>query len=169
MIEQKLPIALVVADRLCRGLELAEEAGIPTELVQRPRLAPGLSSERDIYTRQVVEILEGHDIDLVAMAGWMTVLGAPMFAAYDGRILNSHPSLLPKFKGGHAVHDALEAGATETGCTIHWATLDLDAGPIVAQERVPIMSDDTETGLHERIKEVERRLYPEVLHKLLKA
>jgi phosphoribosylglycinamide formyltransferase-1 len=81
--------------------------------------------------------------------------------------LNTHPALLPKFKGWHAVRDALAAGETVTGCTVHLATLEVDEGPILAQESVPVLPDDTEETLHERIKEAERRLYPRVIREQL--
>ena len=91
----------------------------------------------------------------------MTVLGRPMFDAYGGRVLNTHPSLLPAFPGAHAVRDALAFGVKVTGCTVHIATARMDDGPILAQEAVPVLPDDTEATLHERIKAVERRLYPQ--------
>jgi phosphoribosylglycinamide formyltransferase-1 len=165
ILEQKLDISLVLADRECRGLEIARSAGVPTELALRTSFGPDF--DRETYTRQVVEVLKGHNIDLAAMAGFMTVLGAPMFEAYEGRLINTHPSLLPAFKGAHAVRDALEAGATETGCTIHVATLKLDAGPILAQEKVAVLPNDTQESLHERIKQTERRLYPKTLSRIL--
>jgi phosphoribosylglycinamide formyltransferase-1 len=100
------------------------------------------------------------------MAGFMTILDKPIFSAFDGRIVNTHPSLLPSFRGAHAVPDALAFGVKITGCTIHVATVEVDDGPILAQEAVPVLPDDTEDALHERIKTVERRLYPEVLRKI---
>jgi folate-dependent phosphoribosylglycinamide formyltransferase PurN len=101
------------------------------------------------------------------MAGFMTVLEHPIHDAYGGMITNTHPSLLPAFKGAHAVEDALTAGVKVTGCTVHVATLQVDDGPILAQEPVGVFPDDTVESLHERIKEVERRLYPHVLRQLL--
>ncbi|HUO49260.1 MAG TPA: formyltransferase family protein, partial [Acidimicrobiales bacterium] len=93
--------------------------------------------------------------------------------AYPGRILNTHPALLPAFPGWHAVRDALAAGVGVTGCTVHVATLEVDAGRVLAQEEVPVLPGDTEAALHERIKQVERRLYPAtvkaVLHELEEA
>src|ERR1041385_3511544 len=101
------------------------------------------------------------------MAGFGTIFEKPMFDAYDGRILNTHPALLPAFPGWHAVEDALAAGVKVTGCTIHIANLEVDTGPIVAQEAVPVLPDDTKDSLHERIKSVERRLYPDTIRSLL--
>ena len=101
------------------------------------------------------------------MAGFGTILGPEMFSAFPDRVVNTHPALLPAFKGWHAVEDALAAGATETGCTVHLATAEVDEGPILAQEALAIRADDTVESLHERIKEIERRIYPEVLRRLV--
>ena len=90
-----------------------------------------------------------------------------MHDAYPDRIVNTHPALLPAFKGWHAVDDALAAGVKVTGCTVHLARLEVDDGPILAQEAVPVPDDDTVTSLHERIKAVERRIYPAVLRRLV--
>src|SRR5262249_61529377 len=102
-------------------------------------------------------------------AGFGTILSKPFVDAYGGRAVNTHPALLPAFKGWHAVRDALDAGVKVTGTTVHLVTEDVDAGPILAQESVPVLDDDTEETLHERIKEVERRLYPAVIENLVKA
>src|SRR5262245_63438437 len=131
------------------------------------RTSFGRNFDRVAYTYRVVDVLKRHEIDIVAMAGFMTILAQPMHDAYGGRITNTHPSLLPAFKGAHAVEDAFAAGVKVTGCTVHVATLDLDNGPILAQEAVPVLPDDTAETLHERVKEVERRLYPQVLHELV--
>ncbi len=160
-----VPVALVVADRVCRGLDIAKEAGISTALVERKTF--GKDFDREEYTGRILETLTEHAIDLVAMAGFMTILSDSLFTTYAGRILNTHPSLLPLFKGDHAVKDALAAGATETGCTIHIATAELDAGPVIAQKKVPVLPNDTVETLHERIKTEERQLYPQVLKDIL--
>ena len=121
------------------------------------------SFDRETYTRALSDHLVARNIDLVAMAGFGTITTASFHEAFPERVLNTHPSLLPAFKGWHAVRDALAAGATETGCTVHIATAQLDDGPILAQRIVPIKADDDEESLHERIKSVERSLYPEVV------
>ena len=161
IIDAGVPVALVAADRPCRGLELAAEAGIATELVERDRYDAGF--DRDAYSRRLAKVLAAHEVDLVAMAGFGTILSEPMHEAFGGRIINTHPALLPSFKGWHAVRDALAYGVKVTGCTVHVAGLDVDTGPILAQEAVPVLADDTESSLHERIKDVERRLYPAAL------
>jgi len=160
-----LPIVVVVMDRPCAAIEPAERAGIPTEVVERESF--GADFDRVAYTHRIVDALQRHGVDLVAMAGFGTILEKPVHDAYPDRIVNTHPALLPSFKGWHAVEAALEAGVKVTGCTVHLATLEVDEGPILAQEVVPVLDDDTVETLHERIKAVERRLYPQVLHDLL--
>ena len=157
MLQADLPIALVVSDRKCRALEIADAASVPSELVERTDWSG--SFDRDAYAGEVLQVLTEHGIDLVAMAGFGTVLGATIFEAMPGRIINTHPALLPAFPGWHAVRQALDYGVKVTGCTIHVATPVVDDGPILAQEVVPVEPDDDEASLHERIKVVERRLY----------
>jgi phosphoribosylglycinamide formyltransferase-1 len=164
MIEAELPIALVVSDRPCRGLVLADENGIPALLHERTDFGPGF--DRDAYASELSEELLAHEVDVVAMAGFGTVLGTSIFDALRGRIVNTHPSLLPSFPGWHAVRDALDFGVRVTGCTIHVATPKVDHGPILAQEAVIVREDDDEASLHERIKTVERRLYVETLRNI---
>ncbi len=102
------------------------------------------------------------------MAGFMTILSADFFKTYKGIIINSHPSLLPDFKGHNAVEQALASGVDKTGCTIHIATAKVDTGEVLAQAEVSIIATDTEETLHERIKQKERVLYPRVLKSILK-
>ena len=156
-----LPIVVVVVDRSCRAEKVAADAGVACERIERGSF--GSDFDRDGYTREVVSALRRHGVELVVMAGYGTVLGQPMHGAYEGRILNTHPALLPAFKGWHAVRDALAAGVKVSGCTVHLVTLEVDAGPILAQEAVPVLEGDTEESLHERIKQVERRLYAETV------
>ena len=158
ILEAGLPAAVVVADRPCRATEIAGAAGVPAELVERTSF--GADFDRLAYTHQVVDALQRHDVDVIAMAGYGTILDKPIHDAFPGRILNTHPALLPAFKGWHAVEDALAAGVKVTGCTVHVATLEVDHGPILAQEAVVVEPGDTVDSLHERIKDVERRLYP---------
>jgi phosphoribosylglycinamide formyltransferase-1 len=165
MLQREVPVGLVVSDRPCRALEVAGAAGIDAELVARTVFGPGF--DRAAYTEQLVKTLAAGNTDVVAMAGFMTVLAEPMFDAYDGRVLNTHPSLLPAFPGAHAVRDALAYGVKVTGCTVHIATVRMDDGPILAQEAVPVLPDDDESALHERIKAIERTLYPGVVREFL--
>ena len=156
-----VPVALVVVDRPCGALDVAARHGVPATTVERRSF--GADFDRVAYTNEVVDALRAAEVDLVAMAGFMTILEKPPIDAYEGRVLNTHPALLPAFKGAHAVRGALEAGVKVTGCTVHVATMELDAGPILAQEAVPVLADDTVESLHERIKVIERRIYPETI------
>jgi phosphoribosylglycinamide formyltransferase-1 len=160
-----IPVDLVVVDRPCRATEVSERHGVPAVLVERDSF--GRYFDRVAYTEQVVDVLQAHEVDLVVMAGFGTIFEKPIHDAYPGRILNTHPALLPAFPGWHSVSDALDYGVKVTGCTVHVATLEVDAGPILAQEAVPVLPDDTVEALHERIKEVERRLYPDTIKAIL--
>jgi phosphoribosylglycinamide formyltransferase 1 len=164
MLGEALPIALLVADRPCAALDRAAEAGVPTELVERTEWGP--SFDRAAYGERLVKVLRARAIDVVAMAGFGTIV-PDLPAAFPGRVLNTHPALLPAFKGWHAVRDALAAGVKVTGTTVHIATAEVDAGPILAQEAVPVLPGDTEATLHERIKQVERRLYPATIRRFI--
>lgn len=168
MLNAGLVVTLVVADRECRGLEVAATAGVEWLLLDR-NLYGGFTTDfyRDRYSRDLADALSAHDIDLVAMAGFGTVTTGSFHEAFPGRILNTHPSLLPDFKGWHAVAQALAAGVSETGCTVHVTTVELDDGPILAQRRVPVLTSDDENSLHERIKAVERTLYPLVVGRVM--
>jgi len=164
ILEGALPVAIVAADRPCRALGIATEQGVPAELVERTDW--GASFDRAAYGEQLVKVLRSHGADVVVMAGFGTVVpGLP--AAFGGRVLNTHPALLPSFPGWHAVRDALAHGVKVTGVTIHLAVDEVDAGPILAQEAVPVLPGDDEATLHERIKEVERRLYPATIRRFL--
>jgi phosphoribosylaminoimidazolecarboxamide formyltransferase/IMP cyclohydrolase len=148
-------VVLVFADRACPALDWATEEGIDTALVHGgddAALADVLASARP---------------DVVVLAGYMRIVGPRVLAAHGGRILNTHPSLLPAFPGAHAVRDALEHGVAVTGCTVHLVDAVLDGGPIVLQEAVPILAGDDETTLHDRIRTVEHRLLPRAVALLL--
>jgi phosphoribosylglycinamide formyltransferase-1 len=170
IINAGLDVALVASDRPCRGLEVANAAGIEALLVDRVDYG-GFSSafERESYSKALAQVLIKYRIDLVAMAGFGTIMTGVFHEAFPGRVLNTHPSLLPAFKGWHAVAQALEAKVTESGCTVHVATEELDHGPVLAQRRVSVYGGDDEASLHERIKDVERQLYPLVLTRVMAA
>lgn len=165
MIEAGVPVELVVVDRPSGATDVAARHGVDSLLVERDSFGPDF--DRDAYSARLAEALTEAGVDLVVMAGFGTILTGPMFAAFDGRILNTHPALLPAFKGWHAVPAALEAGVKVTGCTVHVATPEVDDGPILAQEAVAVLPDDTVESLHERIKVVERRLYVDTLKQIL--
>ena len=160
-----VPIAVVVVDRECGAQQVAAHNGLACELVERRSY--GRDFDREGYTAELVGVLSGWDIELVAMAGFGTILGRGMFEAFPGHILNTHPALLPSFPGWHGVADALAYGVKVTGCTVHVATEEVDAGPILAQEAVVVLPDDDEATLHERIKAVERRLYTDTVRQIL--
>ena len=161
ILDRGIPVVVLVADRPSAALDVAREAGVAVELIERDDYGSGF--DRLAYTHRVVDALVTHGVELVAMAGFGTILEKPIHDAFPGRILNTHPALLPAFKGWHAVPATLAAGVKVTGCTVHLATLEVDDGPILAQEAVPVLEGDTVESLHERIKEVERRLYPDVI------
>jgi phosphoribosylglycinamide formyltransferase 1 len=161
MFDAGLPVTTVISDRPCAALALARAHGAADELVARSGYGGfGAGFDRQAYTATVTATLVAHQVDLVAMAGFGTVLTETIHSAFPDRVLKTHPALLPAFPGWHGVRDALEAGVAETGCTVHLATLEMDAGPILAQEVVPVLAGDTEETLHERIKVAERALYP---------
>ena len=147
------------------GARCCPADGVPVELVLRDSFGAGF--DRVDYTDRLVNVLNSYEVDVIAMAGFGTVLSAEMFTAFPGRVLNTHPALLPAFKGWHAVRDALAAGVPITGTTVHLATETVDEGPILAQEEVPVLPGDTEGSLHERIKTVERRLYPGTINRFM--
>jgi phosphoribosylglycinamide formyltransferase 1 len=165
ILSSEIPVVVMVSDRPCRALEVGTDAGVPAVLVERTSFGP--SFDRLAYTHEVVDVLERHDVEIVAMAGFMTILDKPFVDRWPGRVLNTHPSLLPAFPGAHGVRDALDAGVKVTGCTVHIATADLDAGPIVAQTAVEVRPDDTEESLHERVKVAERALYPAAIRSFM--
>ena len=141
-------------------LEIAREFGVPNAYLPpgkfRTRLEPAAEMN-------LVEMLRDAGVELVILAGFMRVLKDPMLEAFPRRILNIHPSLLPKFPGMEAWKQALAAGEKVTGCTVHYVDLGVDSGEIIAQREVPILSGDTAESLHARIQIAERELYPEVI------
>jgi phosphoribosylglycinamide formyltransferase-1 len=153
--------AVASSHREARALERALAASVPAAAFE---LADYDSRpERDLA---MADWLEEHDVTLVACAGYMHLLTPTFLARFPGRILNIHPSLLPAFPGTTPIEDALQAGAGETGVTVHWVDEGVDSGPVIAQERVAIESGDTVEALRERLQAVEHRLYPRVLREL---
>lgn len=165
LLDAGLPVDVVAVDRPCRAVDIATAAGVPVEVVERESF--GADFDRVAYTARLVERLRPYGVELVAMAGFGTILTEEVHKAYPERIVNTHPALLPAFKGWHAVEDALAAGVKVTGCTVHLAGVEVDEGLILAQEAVAVLPDDTVETLHERIKEVERRLYPATIASLI--
>jgi phosphoribosylglycinamide formyltransferase-1 len=151
-------VVAVGVDRECRATEIAAAAGIPT-FSARVRDYP----DREAWDAAITAAVARHDPDLVVSAGFMKILGPQFLARFDGRVINTHPALLPSFPGAHAVHDALTYGVRVTGTTVHLVDSGVDTGPILAQETVEVLESDDEETLHERIKVVERRLLVDVL------
>jgi phosphoribosylglycinamide formyltransferase-1 len=141
-------------------LDIAREFGVPNAYLPpgkfRTRLEPAMEME-------LVKMLEAAGVDLVVLAGFMRVLKEPMLNAFPRRIINLHPSLLPKFPGMEAWKQALVAGEKLTGCTVHYVDAGIDNGEIIAQRKVPVLPNDTPESLHARIQIAERELYPEVI------
>jgi phosphoribosylglycinamide formyltransferase-1 len=151
-------VVAVGTDRDCRALEVAASASIPGYTVRL-----GDYRDRAAWDAAVTEATAQHQPDLVVSAGFMKILGAQFLSRFLGRVVNTHPALLPAFPGAHAVPDALAYGVRVTGCTVHLVDAGVDTGPILAQEAIPVLDDDDESSLHERIKVVERRLLVDVL------
>lgn len=152
-------VVVVVSDR--PGVEClarAERAGVPAVVVDFKAF-----ESRDAFSEAVARAEVEHDVELSVQAGFMRILTKPFFATLGRPAMNSHPALLPAFPGARGVRDALEWGARVTGTTIHFVDEEVDHGPIILQEAIPIERDDTEETLHERVKIIERRLYPEAI------
>jgi phosphoribosylglycinamide formyltransferase 1 len=153
-------IVLVVSNRPdAFGLTRAREAGVATVIVDdRP-----FGENREAFERALDAKLNDNGIEIVCLAGFMRLLTAWFVARWSGRMLNIHPALLPQFKGLHSHRRALEAKAKQHGATVHFVSLDMDSGPIIAQDSVPVLDGDTEETLAKRVLEVEHRIYPQAL------
>lgn len=155
-------IVAVGADRGgIEGLARAERAGLPT-FVRRVKDY----GTREAWDAALAEAVAAYEPDLVVSAGFMKIVGKEFLARFGGRFVNTHPALLPSFPGAHGVRDALAYGARVTGCTVHFVDDGVDTGPIIAQGVVEVRDEDDESALHERIKEVERRLLVDVVGRL---
>jgi phosphoribosylglycinamide formyltransferase-1 len=151
-------VIAVGVDRDCPAAEIAAAASLPTF---RVRLAD--HPDRNAWDAALTEAAAAHSPDLVVSAGFMKILGKQFLSKFQGRILNTHPTLLPAFPGAHGVADALAHGVKVTGCTVHLVDAGTDTGPILAQQPIPVLDDDDEETLHERIKVTERRLLVDVI------
>jgi len=151
-------VVAVGVDRDCRAARIAAEAGLPVFTVRL-----GDYPERSGWDAAMAEATGRHTPDLIVSAGFMKILGPGFLARFQGRVVNTHPALLPSFPGTHAVADALDYGVRVSGCTVHLVDAGTDTGPILAQHAIEVRDDDTVETLHERIKVAERRLLVEVL------
>jgi phosphoribosylglycinamide formyltransferase-1 len=154
-------IVVVGADREAEGFAHAEEYGIPTFMVPFARF-----DSREEWGAELGEQLKVWQPDLVVLSGLMRLLPADLVAEWSPRIVNTHPAYLPEFPGAHGVRDALAAGVVQTGASVIIVDNGVDSGPILAQERVPVLPGDDEHALHERIKPVERRLLIDVVRRV---
>lgn len=143
------------------GLERAKRASIPTSVLSHRDYA-----NRYLFDQALRSLIDGYDPDLVVLAGFMRILTAEFVTHYHRRLINIHPSLLPKYKGLDTHRRALDAGDTVAGATVHWVTEALDAGDIIQQVEVPIVADDSEERLKARVLEAEHTLYPSVIRDL---
>ncbi len=152
---------LAVSDVQGAGiLTLAENLGVPTAEVKESKFSTRLSEEVECG---LVSTLRASGAELVVLAGYMRVVKKPLLDAFPRRIINIHPSLLPAFPGLEAWRQAIEAGVTTTGCTVHFVDSGIDSGQIIAQSEVPVLPGDTPATLHARIQEAEHRIYPDVI------
>jgi phosphoribosylglycinamide formyltransferase-1 len=151
-------IVAVGADNPADGLAHSEKYGIPTFVVP-----PKSFANREEWAAELLANVKSYNPDLIVLAGFMRILPASFVSAVAPKMINTHPSLLPLFPGEHGVHDAMVAGATETGVTIHIVDEGVDTGPHLAQAKVAILPEDSEESLHERIKVVERELLVQVV------
>ncbi|MFO7772246.1 MAG: phosphoribosylglycinamide formyltransferase [Roseovarius gahaiensis] len=155
------PVLVLANDPAAGGLAKARARGVPTAVVDhRP-----FKGDRPAFEAALQDTLEAHSPDIICLAGFMRVLTEGFVQNWQGRILNIHPSLLPKYKGLNTHARAIEAQDTEAGCTVHEVTPALDDGPVLGQARVPVLPDDTPDRLAERVLEQEHRLYPAVLRR----
>ena len=149
-------IAAVICNRAdAYGLVRAQNAGIPTRVLDHKQF-----DGREAFDAALIEAIDGFDPQLVVLAGFMRILTGDFVRHYEGRLLNIHPSLLPKYKGLHTHQRALEAGDREHGCSVHFVTEELDGGPLVVQAVLPVMADDTAESLARRVHQQEHQIYP---------
>lgn len=152
-------IVLVVSSRPdARGVARARAAGIPTEIVSRRA-----DDDRTARDRVLADLVAAAQPDLIVLAGWMSILTGTFLDRFPDRVINLHPSLLPSFPGMHAIEDALAWGVRWTGVTVHYVEEEVDGGPPVLQEPVPVSVDDSPDTLRERIREVEHRILPDAV------
>ena len=162
LLDAGLPVVAVAANKPGAGaLQRARDADVPTAVFELP-----LYADRAARDAAMAAWLETRGVRLVVLAGYMHVLTPAFLERFPDAIVNVHPSLLPDFPGAHAVEEQLAAGVTESGATVHLVDEGVDSGPILRQQRVPVLPGDTAATLHERIKAVEHRLLPEVVREL---
>ncbi len=163
IIDADLPVTIraVISNRAdAYGLTRAEAAGIPTAVLNHKSFP-----DRETYDAALLSLIDSYHPGLLVLAGFMRILSDGFVRHYEGRMINIHPSLLPKYRGLHTHTRAIEAGDKEAGCSVHFVTPELDAGPIIIQAHVPILEDDTPETLAARVLEQEHRIYPEAIRR----
>ncbi|MDO7788412.1 phosphoribosylglycinamide formyltransferase [Desulforamulus aquiferis] len=152
-------VIIVISDKPgAFALERAKQAGIPVHCLE-----PKSFDSKELYEGAIADLLAGSEVELVCLAGYMRLVGSTLLEAFQGRIMNIHPALLPSFPGLHGQRDALEYGVKLSGCTVHFVDEGIDTGPIILQAAVPVLDDDTEETLASRILEQEHLLYPQAI------
>ncbi|WP_028949780.1 phosphoribosylglycinamide formyltransferase [Sulfurihydrogenibium subterraneum] len=156
-------ISLVLSNKKeAKGLEIAKNYGIKTKFID-----PSFFSSRKGYDIYIAELIKKENPDLIVLAGYMRILSDEFIDAFEGKIINIHPSLIPAFQGKNAQKQALEFGSLITGCSVHFVTKDLDSGPVIIQAVVPVLPEDTEETLSKRILSYEHRIYPQAIKWIL--
>jgi len=156
-------IAAVISNRPdAAGLEYAQQAGIDAQVIDHK-----LYDSRESFDAAMAEVIDSYQPDFVILAGFMRILTADFVEHFAGRLINIHPSLLPKFKGLHTHQRAIESGETEHGASVHFVTAELDEGPVILQAKVPVLADDDADTLAARVLEQEHLLYPAAIQKLV--
>ncbi|OGC43750.1 phosphoribosylglycinamide formyltransferase, partial [candidate division WOR-1 bacterium RIFOXYD2_FULL_41_8] len=152
-------VAVVISNKPdAYGLERAKKHNITTAVFEPKKFV-----DKSAYESELVKVLKQHNVELVCLAGYMKIVGEVLLKDYQGKMINIHPSLLPKFPGLHAQKQALDAGAKVSGVTVHFVDEGCDTGPIILQKQVPVLDGDTEETLSARILEQEHKAYPEAI------
>ena len=152
-------VSLVLSNRPdAGGLKKAQAKNIPTEIIDHKNY-----DSREVFEAVMIESLKGHDLDVICLAGFMRLLSANFTEKFEGRMINIHPSLLPKYKGLNTHERAIQAGETQAGCTVHYVSPEMDSGEIITQRAVPVLPDDTPQTLAARVLTEEHTAYPEAV------
>ena len=163
----KIKITGLICNKKDAGaLEHAKRFGVPSQIIESKLFLKGGKLDRDTYEKALSEALRKLGPNIICLAGYMLLLGPKLVNEWEGKIINIHPSLLPNFRGLRAQHQAIEAKAEWTGCTVHFVTPELDAGPVIAQTKIRILPTDTEASLSDRLLPLEHQTYVEALKKL---
>ena len=155
-------ISVVVSDKQSTGLAKAESAGLATELCL-VSLDESKETRRREHEIRIQKILDKYNVEAIILSGYMRLLSAEFVSEWEGKVLNIHPSLLPKHPGAHAHRDVISSGDKQSGCTVHFVDAGMDTGQIIAQAKVPVFEDDTEESLAQRVKMEEHVLYPKII------